>query len=582
MTPGLALSLARPAPRLPVGDPAPGADTAPRGAEDEAAGLLAALGGPAVLLGADLRIALLTEAAARLLGVAALPPGAGETLSDVLARSRLGPAARQALGSLARPDGKGSAWLRSGAGAKILARRVALPQRRMALLLTADRPTPEASRGGRADPLTGLADRAGFIAAVTARLGRTPAEGGGAFGVLVLDLDRFHVVNDTLGPAIGDQVLIAVAGRLRAALRAGDLPARLNGDEFAVLVHDDAGTAELEGLARRLMDALGRPYLPDGQPVSLSLSIGIARAPEDGTAADTLLRRAAIALHAAKAAGRARLAAFTPDMQARSETRRQMETDLRRAFALRQFELHYQPQVELPDNRLFGFEALLRWRHPARGFIPPDQFVPLAEEVGLIAPIGAWVLAVACAEATLWPAPLAVAVNVSGLQFEQGDLLEAVGSALDRSGLAPERLEIEITESALLVNPDATLGVLHRLRARGVRIAMDDFGTGYSSLTRLQSFPFDRIKIDRSFVSGRRGLAEGRAIVRAIAGLGASLGMRTIAEGVETEEQLASVRAEGCTEVQGYLFGRPMAVGELPEVIARFGRCAAQVTEISA
>ena len=585
MTPGTALSLAR-----PVGDRAArapafangAAGEAPGESEDEAAGLLAALAGPAVLLGADLGVDLLTEAAARLLGVAAHPTGAGEKLKDLLARSRLGPAARQALGSLARLDGKGSACLRSGAGAKILARRVALPHRRTALLLTPDRPPPEAPLCQHADPLTGLADRAGFTAAVTARLGQTPAEGGGAFGVLVLDLDRFHVVNDTLGPAIGDQVLVAIAGRLRAALRAGDLPARLNGDEFAVLVHDDAGTAELEGLARRLMDALGRPYLPDGQPVSLSLSVGIARAPEDGTAADTLLRRAAIALHAAKAAGRARLAAFTPEMQARSETRRQMETDLRRAFALRQFELHYQPQVELPDNRLFGFEALLRWRHPARGFIPPDQFVPLAEEVGLIAPIGAWVLAAACAEATRWPAPLTVAVNVSGLQFEQGDLLEAVGSALARSGLAPERLEIEITESALLVNPDATLGILHRLRERGVRIAMDDFGTGYSSLTRLQSFPFDRIKIDRSFVSGRRGLAEGRAIVRAIAGLGASLGMRTIAEGVETEEQLASVRAEGCTEVQGYLFGRPMAVGELAEVIAGFGRCATQVTEIPA
>ena len=574
MTPGLALSLVR-----PVADPVSRADTPP--GEDEAAGLLAALGGAAVLLGADLRVDLLTEAAARVLGVAA-PAPAGEMLSDMLGRSRLGPAARQALESLARPDGKASARLRSGAGAKILARRVALPRRRMALLLAACPEPAEATPDRRADPLTGLMDRAGFIAAVTARLGHARAEGGGAFGVLVLDLDRFRIVNDTLGPAIGDQVLIAVARRLRAALRAGDLPARLNGDEFAVLVHDDTSTTELEGLARRLMDTLGRPYLPDGQPVSLSLSVGIARAPEDGTAADTLLRRAAIALHAAKEAGRARLAAFTPEMQARSEIRRQMETDLRRAFALRQFELYYQPQVALPDNRLFGFEALLRWRHPARGFIPPDQFVPLAEEVGLIAPIGAWVLATACAEATRWPAPLAVAVNVSGLQFEQGDLLDAVGCALDRSGLAPQRLEIEITESALLAHPEATLGILHRLRERGVRIAMDDFGTGYSSLTRLQSFPFDRIKIDRSFVSGCRGMAEGRAIVRAIAGLGASLGMRTIAEGVETEEQLASVRAEGCTEVQGYLFGRPIAAVELPGVIAGFGRQATREAEISA
>ena len=557
---------------------AAGRDARDRG-EDEAAGLLAALAGPALLLEADLRVGLVTEAAARLLAVAPGPPAAGAPLPALLDRCRLGPAARGALLALARPGGKDTARLRTLAGAKIAARRVLLPRRRAALLLAPDRPPYDPPAGTRADPLTGLADRASFVAALTARLEADAAQGGGTFGVLVLDLDRFHIVNDTLGPGIGDQVLVAVAGRLRAALRAGDLPARLDGDEFAVLVNDGAGPAELEGLARRLMDVLGRPYLADGQPVSLSLCAGIARAPADGDAADTLLRRAAIALHAAKAAGRARLAAFTPEMQARSETRRRMETDLRRAFALGQFELHYQPQVALPDNRLFGFEALLRWRHPARGYVPPSEFVPLAEDVGMIAPIGAWVLGCACAEATRWPAPLAVAVNVSGLQFEQGDLLAAVGSALDGAGLAPERLEIEITESALLAHPEATLAILRRLRERGVRIAMDDFGTGYSSLTRLQSFPFDRIKIDRSFVSGRRCLAEGRAIVRAIAGLGASLGMRTIAEGVETEEQLASVRAEGCTEVQGYLLGRPTAVCDLPRVIAGFGRGAAPWVE---
>ncbi|MGH7042706.1 MAG: putative bifunctional diguanylate cyclase/phosphodiesterase [Acetobacteraceae bacterium] len=535
--------------------------------EDEAASLLAALDGPALLLDSDHTVELMTEEAARYLALDPAAPRAGAPLAAMLARTRLAPDARAALARLALTAAASICRLRDAAGGGMVARRVALPRRRVAMLLRPDDPAREVSMPRmRADPLTGLAGRAGFHSTLVARL----AAKAGALGLIVLDIDRFWIVNDTLGPQVGDQLLATLAARLRAALRGSDLPARLDGDEFAVLVGEAVGPAELEGLARRLMDGLSRPYLLTGQPVTVGLSAGIARAPENGTNADTLLRCATTALHAAKAAGKGRYATFTPEMQARSETRRQMETDLRRAFALRQFTLHYQPQVDVTTNRLFGFEALLRWRHPSRGAVSPGQFVPLAEEIGLIAPIGAWVLALACKEAAGWPVPLTVSVNVSALQFEQGDLLAAVDEALARSGLAAHRLEIEVTESALLGNSDATLAVLRQLRASGVRIAMDDFGTGYSSLTRLQSFPFDKIKIDRSFISGPRGIAEGRAIVRAITGLGASPGMRTIAEGVETEEQLERVRAEGCTEVQGYLFGRPMPPAELPGLITGF------------
>ncbi|MBW4091895.1 MAG: bifunctional diguanylate cyclase/phosphodiesterase [Proteobacteria bacterium] len=534
--------------------------------DDDAAALLAALDGPALLLDHNRTVGLVTGEAARLLALDPLAPQVGASLAMVLGRSRLLPEARAALTNLALASAAPACRLVDAAGSGLGARRIALPRRRIALLLQPDYAPAESLPGWRTDPLTGLCDRTSFRAALVERL----AAGPGALGLIVLDIDRFWIVNDTLGPQVGDQLLATLAARLRTALRGSDLPARLDGDEFAVLVGEGTAMDELDGLARRLMDGLGRPYLLAGQPVTIGLSAGIARAPEDGLVADTLLRCASSALHAAKTAGKGRCAAFMPEMHARSETRRRMETDLRRAFALRQFSLHYQPQVDVSSNCLFGFEALLRWQHPTRGAVSPAEFVPLAEEMGMMAPIGAWVLATACKEAAGWPAPIGVAVNVSALQFEEGDLMAAVREALSRSGLAPHRLEIEVTESALLANPDATMAMLRQLRESGVRIAMDDFGTGYSSLTRLQSFPFDKIKIDRSFVSGARGVAEGRAIVRAITGLGASLGMRTIAEGVETLEQLERVRAEGCTEVQGYLFGRPVPAADLPAVIAGF------------
>ena len=535
--------------------------------DDAAAALLAALDGPALLLDGDRTVGMMTGAAARLLALDPAAPRHGAPLATMLARTGLAQDARDALACLAQLSAPASCQLRDPAGGAVTVARVPLPGRRLALLFQPVTAPPDpADPPLHADALTGLADRSSFRAALAARL----ASGPDPLGLLVLDIDRFWVVNDTLGPQVGDQLLATVAARLRGAVRGTDLPARLDGDEFAVLVAEAANPQELEGLARRLMDGLSRPYLLNGQPVTIGFSVGIARAPTDGTDADSLLRCANLALHAVKSAGKGRCASFTPAMQLRSESRRLLENDLRRTFALRQFTLHYQPQVDLLTNRLFGFEALLRWHHRVRGAVSPAEFVPLAEEIGLIPQIGAWVLATACKEAAGWPGSLSVAVNVSALQFEQGDLLAAVDEALERSGLAPQRLEIEVTESALLGNAEATLAVLRRLRSNGVQIAMDDFGTGYSSLTRLQSFPFDKIKIDRSFVSGARGIAEGRAIVRAITGLGASLGMRTIAEGVETQDQLDRVRAEGCTEVQGYLFGRPMPPADLPAAIARF------------
>ncbi len=307
----------------------------------------------------------------------------------------------------------------------------------------------------------------------------------------------------------------------------------------------------LQSLAARLLDLLSRPFIVGGRVAVVGASIGAVVAPEDGTEPDALLSRADLALYASKDRGRGRFNFFVPAMQARAEARRQLEQELRAALPLGQFELHYQPQLDLAQDRLSGFEALLRWRRPGRGLVPPDVFIPVAEEVGLISSIGEWVLRAACREAVRWPGELCVAVNVAAPQFETGHLVGAVGEALAASGLSGRRLELELTESALLRHGDATLDQLRALKRLGVQVSLDDFGTGYSSLTQLRSFPFDRVKIDRSF-------ADDAAVVRAVAALGASLGMRTTAEGVETAAQLRRLREEGCTEAQGYLLGRPV------------------------
>jgi diguanylate cyclase (GGDEF)-like protein len=412
----------------------------------------------------------------------------------------------------------------------------------------------------RLEPLTGLCNRAELHERLGASLAAAK-RAGAPLAVLLLDLDRFKAVNDTLGHPVGDALLRKVAERLRNAARQEDVIARLGGDEFAFLQIGRAGADQsraAEALARRLVDLVGRTYVVDGQMLNVGASVGIALYPADGRGADDLLKHADLALYRAKADGRGTFRFFEPAMNAAVQARRSLEIDLRRALALKQFTLAFQPQISLETGAVSGFEALLRWHHPERGPISPAAFIPLAEEIGVIVSIGEWALRTACREAASWAQPASIAVNLSPVQFRGGKLVETVMLVLVQTGLDPARLELEITEGALIDDTDGVLSVLNGLRALGVRISMDDFGTGYSSLSYLQKFPFDKIKIDQSFVRGMAGSSECGAIVRAIARLGASLGMRTTAEGVETADQLDAIRAEGCSEVQGHLTGRPM------------------------
>ncbi len=405
------------------------------------------------------------------------------------------------------------------------------------------------------DDLTGLALRNTFMAMLERALPGT-AEGGESVAVLCLDLDRFKMINDTLGHGIGDQLLKKVADRLRKASRKDDLVARLGGDEFVILQRGIRSPRDAELLAERLVDLIGRTYVLGGHTVNIGISVGVALGSGSMQPRD-LLRNSDLALYEAKRAGRGRYRFFEHGMDTLLHERRELEIDLRRALALKQFELHYQPFLDLSTDTVMGFEALLRWQHPVRGNVPPLDFIAVAEENGLIVKIGEWVLLTACMEAAAWPGDLVVAVNVSPLQFKADTLLASVSLALARSGLKPERLEVEITEGALLADTDNVLATLHALRALGVKISMDDFGTGYSSLSYLQKFPFNKIKIDRSFVAGDDPDSE--AILKAVSNLGTSLGMAITAEGVETAEQLTRIRKQNCTHVQGYLTGRPMA-----------------------
>jgi diguanylate cyclase (GGDEF)-like protein len=382
-----------------------------------------------------------------------------------------------------------------------------------------------------------------------------------------LDLDHFKSVNDTLGHPVGDLLLKAVAERLGRCVGEDALVARLGGDEFAVIQPIAAGPNEAGELASRLIAAVAAPYEVQGNEVVIGASIGIALAPDDGETADVLLRNADMALYRAKAEGRGTSHFFESEMDRRIQARRSLELDLRKAFVNGEFELYYQPLVNLGSNAVTGFEALLRWRHPERGMVSPVEFIPLAEEIGLIVPLGEWVLRQACMQAASWPGDVKVAVNLSPAQFRSRGVVQAVISALAHSGLRPQRLELEITESVLLGETEANLATLHQLREIGTRISMDDFGTGYSSLSYLRSFPFDKIKIDRSFVRELVQRPDCVAIVRAVTGLGASLGIATTAEGVETPEQLERLRREGCTEVQGYLFSPPRPAAEIGELM---------------
>jgi diguanylate cyclase (GGDEF)-like protein/PAS domain S-box-containing protein len=418
------------------------------------------------------------------------------------------------------------------------------------------------------DPLTKLPNRAVFhdrLAEVLNRCGRSHEQAA----VLCIDLDRFKEVNDSLGHAAGDQVLMECAERLRGCVRETDLVARLGGDEFAVLLAGVTTASDVQALCERVLTTLAEPFQVEGTETVVGASVGVGLIPAKGSNAARVLQNADVALYRAKADGRNRACFFQNGMDEGLRRRKSLETALRHALGTGQLELHYQPQVTLDAAAMFGVEALLRWRHPERGSIAPTEFIPIAEESGLIVPIGEWVLRTACREAARWPG-LTVSVNVSPVQFRQGDLVRSVESALSAAELQADRLEIEITEGVLFQNTVETLRTLAQLKAIGIRIAMDDFGTGYSSLSYLQKFPLDKLKIDRSFIASLYD--DNCAIVRAIVGLGRSLGMETCAEGVETEEQVSLLRREGCHQAQGFKFGRAMPPAMIDRLVAETDR----------
>jgi diguanylate cyclase (GGDEF)-like protein len=428
----------------------------------------------------------------------------------------------------------------------------------------------------RHDALTDLPNRVLLRDQLADALAELPRDG--RLAVLYLDLDHFKGVNDTLGHQIGDELLKTVAARLRACVGEADTVARVGGDEFAIIHTGIEQPNEAAMLARRICEAVREPCDLHGHAAIVDTSIGIALAPGDGTDPTELLKNADMALYRAKADGRGTYRFFEPGMDARMKSRRTLELALRMALANGEFELHYQPLVSLDDRRITSCEALIRWHHPERGLIPPAEFIPIAEEIGLIVPLGEWVLRQACADAMRWPAEIKVAVNLSPIQVMNQNLVAVVVGALAAAGLPASRLEVEITESVLMQNSETTLATLHRLRELGVKISMDDFGTGYSSLSYLRSFPFDKIKIDRCFISGLATGDDSVAIVLAIAGLAKHLGIATTAEGVETKQQLQQVKALGCSEMQGFLFSPPLRIAEVTQMFrARIEKDAAAV-----
>ena len=419
----------------------------------------------------------------------------------------------------------------------------------------------------RHDALTDLPNRVLLRETLEHELKRVKR--GECLAVLCLDLDQFKSVNDALGHPIGDELLKLVGERLRGCTREPDTVARLGGDEFAIIMTKMEQPTDAAALSKRVRESIIRPYQIDGHQIVTDISIGISVAPFDAIEADQLLRNADMALYGAKDDGRGTYRFFEQEMNTRMKARRELEMDLRRALVGKEFELHYQPLVKLQTNEVNAFEALLRWNHPKRGLVSPADFIPIAEETGLIVPLGEWVLKAACYEAVEWPDHIKVAVNLSPAQLNNRNLLNVVKGALAETGMPPQRLQLEITESVLLQNTFATLATLHELRKLGVQIALDDFGTGYSSLSYLRSFPFDKIKIDRSFIQDLSNGAEPVAIVQAVANLAKCLNMASTAEGVETQQQLELLQSIGCTEMQGYLFSRARPAGEIRQFFTR-------------
>ncbi|HEX8606877.1 MAG TPA: EAL domain-containing protein [Pseudoduganella sp.] len=407
------------------------------------------------------------------------------------------------------------------------------------------------------DGLTNLPNRAYFHQSLAAAI-RDSREDAAHAAILCLDLDNFKNINDAFGHGFGDKILLMLAGRLKKCVREHDTLARLGGDEFAVVLPRVNSLQEARDAAQRLIDAVAPAFAVDGHSFSVGLSIGIAISSHEGSSAEQLLRFGDMALYEAKRNGRNRYELFRPELEAASLVRRQMEIDLRRALHRGELQMHYQPIIE-KEGRICGYEALIRWHHPTRGQIAPMEFIPLAEETGLIHELGARALNLACQEASTWTNGETIAVNLSPVQFKSTELVKMVALALEVAGLPAGRLELEITESVLLANTDGNIGALQALKALGVRISLDDFGTGYSSLSYLRSFPFDKIKIDKSFVRDMGESREAMAIIRAITGLSSSLMIEITAEGVETEEQFLQLQQEGCSHFQGYLFGRPVA-----------------------
>jgi diguanylate cyclase (GGDEF)-like protein/PAS domain S-box-containing protein len=402
------------------------------------------------------------------------------------------------------------------------------------------------------DALTDLPNRVLFRERIEHELQRTKR--GEQFALLYIDVDEFKGINDSLGHHVGDELLKAVAARIRDCIRDTDHVARLGGDEFAVIQTDVADSAEVVEFVTRIHEAIRRPYECLGHQLSTDASIGVALAPQDGTDLDQLIKNADLAMYGAKADGRRTYRFFEPAMDAHAKARLTLERDLRQTLLDGGFEIHYQPVVDLNSDQVTGCEALLRWRHPQRGMISPAEFVPVAEETGLIVELGEWVLRTACAEAAGWPDQVRLAVNVSPVQLKSASLALKIASALAASGLPANRLELEITEAVLIRDDETALEILHQLRAIGIRIALDDFGTGYSSLSYLKRFPFDKIKIDRCFISDIAETDGSSAIVQAVVNIAAARNMTTTAEGVETSEQKDALRRLGCTEMQGYLF----------------------------
>jgi diguanylate cyclase (GGDEF)-like protein len=420
------------------------------------------------------------------------------------------------------------------------------------------------------DLITGLANRPHFMEQIEAKLTGL-AEGDEALGIFMLDLDHFKYVNDSFGHAAGDLLLRQAGERLQTVIGAPDVLARFGGDEFAI-VHaiprsneetGDTRHASSIALANRILDAFKAPFDVDGHKMYVGTSIGIALAPDDGSNAEDLLKKADLALYETKATGRNGLTFFHPRMTEAVAERREMEFDMRVALARSEFELHYQPIVDVRSRAVSGVEALMRWRHPEHGLVGPARFIPLAETTGLIIPLGEWALQQACRDAMRLPADVTVAVNLSAAQFRKGNLIETIRRALTDSGLPAGRLEVEVTESVLLEKDTDHIAMLHRLKKLGVSVALDDFGTGYSSLSYLKLFPFDKIKIDQSFIKDMAERADSAAIVCSVIALGRSLDITTTAEGVETKAQLELVRAAGVTLAQGYLFGKPCPFAEL-------------------